>query len=220
VFTQQRSLMETCEEIRMIKDFADHVSADVAAEFDSIDARCQDGQIATVLDLEAAQNYPIARLEIGARAIAYEITALVEQQLHAAAEEPWMKDERYKGPKRPRDLPAASLGQLRTVTDLNYDKVLALVEQHYGISLADFPGWTALAELRNRVNSFKHRGGWKRPRDVDWVHAKLSVDDLRNQIGFDQALGAIDALYAFVRAFSRATKHDSSPRSSADSGPA
>jgi hypothetical protein len=211
MFTLQRSLLEVWEDIRMIRDFADHVSADVAAEFDSIEARRLNGEIATYLDLEFAENFPVARLEIGARAIAYEVTALAEQQLRAAAEKPWMQADNRKGPKRPQELPLASFGQLKTVADLRYGDVLELVEKHYGIAVVDLPGWTTLAKLRDRVNSFKHRGGWKRPREVDWVHTKLSVEDLRNEIGFDQALSAIDALSAFVRAFHHATKDEATP---------
>jgi hypothetical protein len=211
MFTQRESLMETQVWISMIRDFAKRVEADVAAEFDDIEARRVNGQIASVLDLEWAENFPLARLEIAARAVAYEVTAVVEQQLHAAAEKPWVKADQYKGPKTALELPPDSLGKLKTATDLRYREVLELVEQYYGISLANLPGWSVLAKLRDYINSFKHRGGWKHPREIDWLHTKLNVKDFRNEITLGQALAAIDALSSFVRALHNATREESYP---------
>ncbi len=199
-------LMMTLEWILMITNFAERVQTDVAAEFDQIETQRLNGEIREYIDLERAENFPLARLEIGARAVAYEVVAVVEQQLHAAAEGPWLQDQLSK---RPGNLPSPSITELKPVTDLPYRDVVRLVEKHHGVILADLPGWAVLSQLRAHINSFKHRAGWKHPREVDWAHAKIDPADFRNEITFEQEHAALDALYGFVRALHSATRKES-----------
>jgi hypothetical protein len=87
------------------------------------------------------------------------------------------------------------------VSDLPFDEVVALVEKHHGISLGDTEGWSAIIDLRDAVNAFKHRRGFKHPRDINW----WSKDQAFGQrYTIDQ--GQVKKMLANVAAFFKALK--------------
>lgn len=202
MFGHSESLVMVQMRVEMWRNFLERVGADVAREFDEIEARCAAGEFQDELAYESAMNFPLGRLEIAARAVAYEIVAMTELELRSVAREPWLRDGRFSGPKRVDELDhvnSRALGRLKTVFDLHYSEVVRLVENHYGIDLDDLPGWKRLSVLRDAVNSFKHRASWKRPKEIDWDQPGVSMGEIRNEVSFDQISEDIDAFVRFVR---------------------
>jgi hypothetical protein len=158
-------------QIAFLKNFLDHVGCDVAAEWDQIDERNSRGDFPDYTDYEAALNFPLARLELAAKAILYELNALVEARLHALAEHPWQLAAELPGPKTISELRRVhpeSLSRVKMVSDLSLKQIIKLIEAHYTVTLADLTGWDQFENNRAAVNSFKHRGGRKHNRDINW----------------------------------------------------
>lgn len=155
----------------MLSDFFDRVTADAGRELDLIEARRLAGDFASFEDYENVVERPFVRIKIAARAVAYELVALVEGELHHLAHEPWLMSSSHKEPKNILQLSRMNhetLAKLRMVSDLPFGKIVALVEDHFGIVLDDIEGWASVLELRDAVNAFKHRRGFKHPRDLNW----------------------------------------------------
>lgn len=203
VITRKQSLIEVGYRISALRNFLDRVSADAIEELEEIKGRCGSGQIADYLDYEHQTDFPFARVEIATRAVAYEVVALVEAQLQALAEAPWRRSLKSTGLKRIADIPhpnPESLATLKVVSGLPFPEIVRLVEQEYRIKMADLPGWQQLQELRDLVNSFKHRSGWKRPDQINWWQKDHDISAFKNELGFDEASSNLNAASDFLRA--------------------
>lgn len=184
--------------LQALRDFLDHISADAGSELASIEERALAGSFTAYESYEAELGVPLVRLEIGARAVQYELVALVEKELYTLAFGPWLSSN-HKGPKTIDDLDkidSGSLSTLKSVSDLKFDGIKKLVETHYGLILSALPTWGRIAALREVVNSFKHREGFLRPRDVDWVNGSWPQ---KHQSSPEDAHAQIDAVDAFLK---------------------
>ncbi|MFZ1005482.1 MAG: hypothetical protein WAN65_01515 [Candidatus Sulfotelmatobacter sp.] len=184
--------------LQALRDFLDHVSADAGRELASIEERALAGSFSAYESYEAELGVPLVRLEIGVRAVQYELVALVEKELHTLAYGPWLSSN-HKGPKTIYDLNkinSGSLSTLKSVSDLNFNEIKKLIETHYGLTLSALPTWAKIAALREVVNSFKHRQGFLRPRDVDWANGSWTQ---RHQPSPEDAYAQIDAADAFLK---------------------
>lgn len=113
----------------MLRNFFERVLADACEELDLIEARRLAGEFASFEDYENGVDRPFVRIEVAARAVAYELVALVEGELHDLAHEPWLMSSTHKGPKNIFQLSRANpetLAKLRMVSDLPFDEVVAL----------------------------------------------------------------------------------------------
>jgi hypothetical protein len=162
-------------------------------------------------------------MDLTSRAVAYESVAIVEHRLHQLAHEPWLASSKFEGRKRIEDVFDArdlggdaqldALARLKEVSDENFDDVRKLIEGHFAFRFEDLDGWSELVELRDIVNSLKHRRGarnWKRHRKTGWPKNLLERDDL----DFDKAAKAIEDVRRFLAALECAVERSAKPGSS------
>jgi len=187
--------------LQALRDFLDHVSADAGRELALIEERALAGNFPAYEPYEAELGVPSVRLEIGVRAVQYELVALVEKELYTLAYEPWLSSnhKNHKGPKTIYDLDKIdpeSLSTLKSVTDRPFEEIKKLVETHYGLTLSTLPTWARIAALREVVNSFKHRQGFLRLQDVNWVNGSWPQ---RHQLSPEDAHAQVDSADAFLK---------------------
>ena len=90
-----------------------------------------------------------------------------------------------------------ALANLKEVSKLPFNDVRTLIQEHYDFRFENLDGWPELLELREIVNSLKHRRGrksWKRHRKTGWPKNLLERDDL----DFDKAAKAIKDVGRFL----------------------
>jgi len=182
-------------QLHFLRDFLEHIEKGVAVEWASLGKRAENGEFEDYGDYERAMDYPLFRMDFGARAVYYELNALLESELQSLAAPIWHS-------RRPQ----ATLKQskLRTIHDLSVGEVVELLESKYGIERNNFPGWDAYEELRRRVNAFKHRRGMRRFEDMKnnpdtggiEIRYKATFDEARNFLSDIKTL--LDNLYALA----------------------
>ena len=121
------------------------------------------------------------------RAVFHEINALVEWELQDLASRPFLGRA---------DMP----GRGKLVYDLPYRDVVKLIEEHYQIKLSDLPGFAEIQCVRESVNAFKHRKGFKDFRKDDSSRIGDRFEPTRQT-----AYQAIDAAVALLEALKNAT---------------
>lgn len=173
-------------ELRALKEFLKHVA----------DARNpEDDDTEAILD-EGAFDRIYSRQQIAARAVYYEINALVERELREAASEAWY-ESRHRGPKTIYECveQGRELRALKRVEDLPFPEVIKLVEGRFAVQLSGLPGWKEFQDIRDAVNAFKHRQGF-----VDWRKRPLGqvrITD-RHRVNLDTAELAIETARKFI----------------------
>jgi hypothetical protein len=197
-------------QLSLLANFLDRVSTEAGQELEAVDERNADGAFDSLESYQDALDYPLARLDIAARALAYELVALVESELHQLAHQPWLESPTHKGPKNLLELAdTGTTAKLRTVSDLAFGEIVALVESRLSLSLRSLEGWNHIEELREIVNALKHRCGYKRLREVD-RNRPLSALSQRYQFTYAEARKAIGDVGTFFRQLKRAVREASS----------
>jgi hypothetical protein len=182
-----------------LRNFLDHVCAEAERELASINERVRREAFEGREFDDGAFDAPLCRLEIAARAVQYELVALVETELHRSAHEPWLRSTKHRGPKTLLDLNQIgpqSLSTLKRVSDLPFGKIQNLIEGYYGLTLSSLPKWAEVAALRESVNAFKHREGFRRFREIDW--AQHPSWPQRHPTTAESAYARIDAVGTFL----------------------
>jgi len=202
-----------------LKDFFDHVVLHCGADIVDVERRREAGEFEELDDYENALYAPFARQEIAARAVYYEINALIEKELQQSATPAWLESDKYTGPKRLvecRDPAPEALRDIRTIEDLRFGEILKLIKKKYGVDVRDLEGAQVVFRVREIVNNFKHRDGV--------VDFRKTEDPLRNMLRFErhrvdieEAYDALDGAYRFIRALWKAT--DREPKRSAYKDP-
>jgi hypothetical protein len=195
-------------QLELLRNFLDCVSAEADRELSSIEEQRLAGEFRSLGDYERAIDYPIARIEIAARAVAYELVALVEGELHQLAHGPWINSVAYKGPKNIQglsDVKPETLAKLKMVSDLPFDTIVELIETNSGLNLRTIEGWSGIQALRDAVNSFKHRRGLKHPREIDW-RSKDCIIPQHYSLSPEQAAEAINTVAQFFRSLESAVR--------------
>ena len=144
-------------ELHFLRDFLDHLERDAARDWNELEARAENGEFEDIGDYESAMDYPLFRAEFGARAVYYELSALLESQLQALAEPAW---------RRLNSNPPVDPLKRKIVHDLPIGRIRELVKNEYRIDFTEVDGWHQVARLREIVNAYKHRGGMKRFKDI------------------------------------------------------
>lgn len=119
-------------ELQAIKNFLNKTLEIVDAEVSSICKKEESGEFQHPDDLANALFVPMECEAIAIRAVFYEITALIEWELHNLALEPYSKSAQYTK--------ATKAGRCKVVTDLSIGKVRQLIEGYYNIDLSTLPG--------------------------------------------------------------------------------
>ena len=80
------------------------------------------------------------------------------------------------------------------VWDLNVSDVIQLVEKHYRIKIKEIDSHDIVQSIRNKVNSFKHRKGFKHP-----MKDKCKVFPEKFEVSRSEALRNIDSVRDFFK---------------------
>lgn len=116
--------------------------------------------------------------EIACRSVLGELNALVEWELQILA------SKSNKSPK-------VKLGT--AVFELNFAKIIKTIEISYQIKIREIDSYIAIKRLREKVNSFKHRKGFKNPSK------ERAVDLERLTVDRNEAFQSIDSVKTFLR---------------------
>jgi hypothetical protein len=188
-----------------IRNFLEHVKNEAESEIQTLLARNESGEFQEELDdLDNALYHPIARQEIAARAVYYELNALIEHELQVSAHLPWLESDKHRGPKGLdlNDLTVEAVESLKMIQDLPFPQITKLIEAKYSITLRELEGGEAFFKLREMVNAFKHRD-----RLVDF--RKQAAQYIRfpqyHQPEVEEAYSAIANADSFVLTLWRAT---------------
>ena len=190
--------------LEAIQNFLKHVKHEAETEMQAFLAKNESGEFQELDDLDNALHHPIARQEIAARAVYYELNALIEHELQRSAHLAWLESDRHLGPKGfdLNDLSVVSVESLKMTQDVPFGKITKLIESKYGIRLRELEGGNDFFKMRQIVNAFKHRDGL-----VDF--RKQADQYIRfpqyHQSEIEEAFGAIKTAEAFVLALWRAT---------------
>lgn len=187
-----------------IRNFLDHVKNDAENEIRAVLARNESGEFQELDDLDNALHHPIARQEIAARAVYYELNALIEHELQVSAHLPWLESDKHRGPKGLdlNNLTVKAVESLKMIQDVSFSSITRLIESKYSIKLEELEGGEAFFKMRQMVNAFKHRNGL-----VDF--RKQADQYIRfpqyHQPEIEEAFAAISNADAFVLALWQAT---------------
>ena len=185
-------------ELYAIKNFLSKTLKSVDAETIIICKQEEDGEFRDADDFENALFAPMEQEAIAIRAVLYEINALIESELCYLAIEAYHNSTQHStNPKC-----------LGTVCDLPMGKVRQLIEQHHNINLSNLPDSTEVKQIRQTVNAFKHRKGFKDSRRGD---PKSNVGE-KYQPTRDNAYQAIDTARVFLWAlYGKLKTHPKTP---------
>lgn len=144
-----------------IRNFLGHVKNEAESEIQAVLARNESGEFQELDDLDNALFHPIARQEIAARAVFYELNALIEHELQESAHLPWLESDKHRGPKGLdlTNLTVEAVQSLKMIEDVPFSNITKLIESKYSIALAELEGGEAFFKMRQMVNAFKHRHG-------------------------------------------------------------
>ncbi|MBD2162364.1 hypothetical protein H6F46_16870 [Limnothrix sp. FACHB-1083] len=195
-----------------IKNFLEHTDAEAGVEIQSVFEKYHAGEYEDIDDFDNALFYPMERQEMAARTVFYELNALSESELQRSAHVPWLESEKHSGPKALdwHNMTLNSIRSLKRVNDLPFKDILKLIENKYKIRVKDLEEADTFFQVREMVNSFKHREGYidfrkQELKDIDFV-ACYKAD-------IEQAYQAIDKTYTFITALWKATNREPSPTS-------
>ena len=187
-----------------IKNFLDHVLQESGKEMEQVVRQYEEGNFAVLDDYYNALFYPLERQEIAIRAVFYEITALVEHELQNSAQQPWLLSDKYnkklKKLQKTVKLSDPKIISLGMVSYLTYRDIRPLIEKCYGIKIDELPGAKLLGDIRDIINSSKHRLGHK-----DFKKSKLlKVPDF-HKFEVETAYDGIEQARIFIKALWKAT---------------
>jgi len=198
-------------ELSVIKNFFDHVLQESGEEIEQIIRQYEEGNFDELDNYYNALFYPITRQEIAIRAVLYEITALVENELQSSAYQPWLLSEKHKGPKSSAELPESSarrIQSLKMVSDLKFGEIRTLIEQHYQIKIDELPGAKLILNIREIINAFKHRKGLKDFRKLNCPQVTFP-EFYRQEV--ETAYDAIKQTQIFIKALWKVTNREPTP---------
>lgn len=184
-------------EIQAIKDFLTKTLEAVDVESKTICEQEKAGQFTGIDDFSNALFFPLEREAIAIRAVFYELNALVEWELQNVAGVAYQYSTKFKHPKSFTDISSLDeVSRVKLVYDLQFGKICELIEDYYKINLSQLPSFEQFQFVRQSINAYKHRKGFKdfrRDKDAELIEQfRLNRED---------AYQAIESSRAFLRAF-------------------
>lgn len=183
-------------EIQAIKGFLTKTLEAVDVESKTICKQEEAGQFTGIDDFSNALFAPLEREAIAIRAVFYELNALVEWELQSVASVAYQDSTKFKPPKSFTDISSLDeVSRVKLVYDLKFDKICELMEDYYKISLSQLSGFEQFQFVRQSVNAFKHRKGFK-----DFRRDKGAELLEQFRLNRENAYQAIESSRAFLRA--------------------
>ena len=184
------SLISLDIELNAIKSFLKTVINAADTEYSRIKIKSDSCEFSHYDDEANALFIPMQWEEIAIKATLGELNALVEWELYNLANKPFFE----KGY-------ASKKGRFKMVYDLRFNEIIELIEDHYKIKLSDLDDYKQINLIRNKVNSFKHRKGFKDPRSDDFNRI---VE--KNEVSKKEAFQSIDSVRSFLKKLWNKTK--------------
>jgi hypothetical protein len=183
-------------EIQAIKEFLSKMLEANDVEIHNICKKEEAGEFTGVDDFSNALFFPLEREAIAIRAVFYELNALVEWELGNLASTPYSYSTKFKPPKSFADISSLEeVSRIRIVSDLPFNKICELIEDYYKISLSKLSGFGQVQFVRQSINAFKHRKGFK-----DFRRDKGAELLEQFKLNRGDAYQAIESSRAFLRA--------------------
>lgn len=163
--------------VDFLTNYLDHIVKEAIEEIKNIEDRNEVGEFKVYGALENQLDYPFKRIELAARTIYYEVNSIFESFLQEIALEPWMKSNKYPGPKTINfpNISIEKIKSLKMINDLYFNQLINLIEKEYKLKVSVLPGAQVLFDLRDKVNEFKHRDGF-----IDFRKQKYQVGETIN----------------------------------------
>lgn len=177
------SLISLQIELNIIESFLKTVFEAADIEYSKTKIISDAGEFSHYDDEANAYFIPLQWEEIAIKATLGELNALIEWELCNLANKPFFE----KGL-------ASKKGSFKMVYDLKFNEIIKLIEDYYKIKFIDLASYKQINILRNKVNSFKHRKGFKDPRKGD---CNGIVD--KNKISRKEAFRSIDSVGNFLK---------------------
>ncbi|MDP2983709.1 MAG: hypothetical protein Q8O92_10320 [Candidatus Latescibacter sp.] len=140
-------------ELSAIESFLKNIKCSAELEYSKINERSNKNEFNHYDDEANAYFIPMQWKEIAIRASLCELNALVEWELWCLASEAYHNTKNIKPNK--------------TIFDLKINQIVELIENYYKIKLGEIDYFNNIFRMRNKVNSFKHRKGFKNPFKED-----------------------------------------------------
>jgi hypothetical protein len=150
-------------ELDTIKDFFNKVSESVDAQTTAAFKLEKAGKLYGFDDLSNELSSPLEQEAIAIRAVYYELNALIEWELQSIALNAYFNSDKYKKHKKSFS-EIKSLDEIKKVKllyDLAFSDICELIEDYHQIHLSNIPKFENIQIIRQSVNAFKHRKGFK-----------------------------------------------------------
>ena len=183
------SYIITIEELKTIERFLDKNIRLVDEELSDVFKREEVGEFCHYLEEFENELYiPLQCEQIAIKAVFNEVNALIEWVLRGFATLP--KEKQSKNMK------------IKLVYDMPISEVCSSVEQKYNIKLDILPGFERLKIMRKKINTFKHRKGFKDFRKNGEFKKGKTVNILeRYELNRKDAYQTIEDAKIFIKAF-------------------
>lgn len=178
------SLISLDIELDAIRSFLKKVISAADSEYSRLKTLSDVSEVQRFDDETNAYFYPEMWEKIAIRATLGELNALVEWELSGLAIKPFFEKKEAAHKKE----------LFKPAYDLSMDMIIKFIENHYNIELNDFKDYRQINLIRNKVNSFKHRKGFKDPRRDDC--GKIGE---KHDINREEALKDIDSVRSFLK---------------------
>jgi hypothetical protein len=177
-------------ELNAIRSFLETVATAADSEYARIKIKSDAGEFRHYDDEANAYFVPEMWEELAIRATLGELNALVEWELQHLAVAPFFEKEQK-----------SKNGKLKLVFDLKMNQIIQLIEDHYQIKLDSIGCYEDIKTIRKKVNSFKHRKGYKDPRKDTY-----RVIPEKFELSRKEAFQCIDSVRNFFRELWSITK--------------
>lgn len=139
-------------ELGAIRSFLEMVFESVSAKYDEIYEKSESEEYEHDDDQANALFYPTMWGDIAIKSTLGELNALFESELHNLAVSARSKEKESFEEKNKK-----------LISDLPLNKIIKIIEDFYKIDLQQIEFYDEIRNIRNDVNSFKHRKGFKHP---------------------------------------------------------
>ncbi|MFA4911821.1 MAG: hypothetical protein WC649_12390 [Desulfobacteria bacterium] len=165
-------------ELNAIESFLRTMKESAELEYSKINEKSHRNEFHHYDDEANAYFIPMQWGEIAIRASMGELNALIEWELGCLASRAYHETKKIKSNKAVFDLPIKQL--------------INIIESYYEIKLSKIDYFDNILEMRNKVNSFKHRKGFKNPFKENYT----SITEKHN-ISFQEAFQNIKHVKMF-----------------------
>jgi hypothetical protein len=170
-------------ELDAIRSFLKAVTVAADSEYSKIKAMSEAGEFSHYEDEENVYFVPEMWEKIAIQATLGELNALVEWELRNLAS--GLSPAKFNKKRK---------GRLCFGFDLNMNEIVERIKSCYQLKIKDMAGYKDIKTIRDKVNSFKHRKGFKHP-----YTNVCNVIGERFELSREETFQSIDSVRAFFK---------------------